>query len=264
VTSSNNTVVVTGTSAAITDASGNSWTISSTGTVLMNGAAAGYSAGVAEIAYVDGGVWQENTAGLWWEWSNGTWGTGPGTATSPLPASSSPTPTPTPAPTPTPTSTPPEITIGAPQTVDASTVGTFTEDGASINIGAPGVASLVLGPAPTSLTFTNMIAIAVQGGAGAATITADGGTNIFDVGAGDMTITGGTGADAYTVAAGSGALTVEDFSPAKGDTLTIDSSLLPSMQYTSDGQGGTLIAFSGLAGSVDLKGDPVMPKVATS
>ncbi|PPQ27550.1 carbohydrate-binding domain-containing protein [Rhodopila globiformis] len=87
--SANDTVVTAGSSAAITDASGNTWTIAN-GVVQENGQAAGYSSGVTELAYVNGTVWQENAAGNWWGWSNGGWNTGNGTSTSPLPTSTPP------------------------------------------------------------------------------------------------------------------------------------------------------------------------------
>jgi hypothetical protein len=96
--------VKAGSTAAIQDASGNSWTIAN-GVVDENGQAAGFSANVAEIAYVGGTLWQENTANMWWSWNGTSW-PGTGTATSPLPATTTPTPTPTPAPTPTPTPAP--------------------------------------------------------------------------------------------------------------------------------------------------------------
>jgi hypothetical protein len=82
--SPNDTMVLAGSAAVITDAGGNSWSIAS-GTVQENGAAAGYSANVVEIAYVNGNIWQENTSNLWWEWTNGAW-TASGTSVSPLPA----------------------------------------------------------------------------------------------------------------------------------------------------------------------------------
>src|SRR6185369_7727680 len=81
--SADDTVVLAGSTAAITDASGNKWTIVN-GVVDENGKAAGYSANVAEIAYVKGTIWQVNTAGLWWSWNGTTW-PGNGTSTSPLP-----------------------------------------------------------------------------------------------------------------------------------------------------------------------------------
>lgn len=64
--SANDTVVTAGSSAVITDASGNTWTLAN-GVVQENGQAAGYSADVTQIAYVDGTVWQQNTQGLWWQ-----------------------------------------------------------------------------------------------------------------------------------------------------------------------------------------------------
>jgi Cellulase (glycosyl hydrolase family 5) len=58
--SANDTVVKAGSTAAITDASGNLWTITSGGQVAVNGAADTTTANVVEIAYVNGVVWQEN------------------------------------------------------------------------------------------------------------------------------------------------------------------------------------------------------------
>ena len=91
--SANDTVVLAGSSAAITDASGNTWTLAG-GVVNENGAAAGYSAGVAEIAYVNGTIWQENASALWWSWTGTGWSTGAGTSTSPLPPAPPVTPPP--------------------------------------------------------------------------------------------------------------------------------------------------------------------------
>jgi hypothetical protein len=85
VASPNDIVVLAGSTSAITDASGNSWTLVN-GVVDENGAAAGYSAGVVEIAYVNSTVWQENASSLWWSWTGTGWSTGAGTSTSPLPA----------------------------------------------------------------------------------------------------------------------------------------------------------------------------------
>ena len=57
-------------------------------------------------------------------------------------------------------------------------------------------------------------------------------------------------------------LTIEDFSAAKGDKLTIDSGLKGSMVQGSDGQGGTLITFgSGASHAIDVHG---LAAVATS
>ncbi|MEA2739969.1 MAG: hypothetical protein QOH05_3276, partial [Acetobacteraceae bacterium] len=59
------TVVTTGAIGSITDASGNLWSIS-TSKVTLNGVADPSTANVIELAYVNGKIWQENSAGLWW------------------------------------------------------------------------------------------------------------------------------------------------------------------------------------------------------
>ena len=88
--SANNTVV-TGTTSAITDASGNKWTITSGGQVAVNGTADPKTASVKELAYVNGTVWQENTSNLWWGKTSpsASWSPGGGTSTSPLPVAKS-------------------------------------------------------------------------------------------------------------------------------------------------------------------------------
>ncbi len=87
--SANDTVVKAGSTAAITDASGNTWTITAGGQVAMNGTADTTTANVTELAYVNGEVWQENGSDLWWGKTSPTaaWSPAAGTATSPLPAS---------------------------------------------------------------------------------------------------------------------------------------------------------------------------------
>src|SRR6202035_4345978 len=57
----------------IIDASGNIWTLSSTKAVLENGMAAGYTANVALLLYYNSVVYQENTAGGWWDWNGSGW-----------------------------------------------------------------------------------------------------------------------------------------------------------------------------------------------
>lgn len=85
--SPNDTVVMAGSPAAITDANGNVWTITNGAQVDENGAAAGYSASVIELAYVNNVVWQENSSDLWWGWDGSGWNIGNGTTTSPLSSS---------------------------------------------------------------------------------------------------------------------------------------------------------------------------------
>ena len=94
--SANDTAVMAGSTAAITDASGNKWTITSGAEVAFNGTAISGTANVTELAYVNGVVWQENSAGNWYSIvdTNGVFSAGAGpTATSPLPATPTPSPT---------------------------------------------------------------------------------------------------------------------------------------------------------------------------
>jgi len=94
VPSANDTVVKAGSAAAITDGSGNKWTITSGAQVAVNGAADTTTAGVIGIAYVNNTIWQENASKLWWgETSpNASWSPTAGTSTSPLPAAPQPSP----------------------------------------------------------------------------------------------------------------------------------------------------------------------------
>ena len=94
--SPNNTVVLAGSSAAITDASGNAWTITAGGQVAVNGVADTTTNGVIELAYEKGLIWQENGAKLWWSKSSpsAAWGPTGGTATSPVPVAAPPSPSP--------------------------------------------------------------------------------------------------------------------------------------------------------------------------
>lgn len=89
--SANNTVVMAGSNAAITDTSGNKWTITASGQIAVNGVADTTTAAVKELAYVNGIVWQENSANLWWGKTTpgAAWSPGAGTAVSPLPPISS-------------------------------------------------------------------------------------------------------------------------------------------------------------------------------
>jgi hypothetical protein len=139
-----------------------------------------------------------------------------------------------------------------------SQTGTYTVGGDTFVLSSGNAASVTLGTGTSQLTFVGASSVTVTGGSGQVTVTADMGNNKFVAGAGSMDVTGGAGKDAYVFHATSGLLTVEDFSTAKGDTLTIDKSLQGSMQQASDGKGGTLITF-GTGHSVDLHGVASMP-----
>jgi len=109
------------------------------------------------------------------------------------------------------------------------------------------------------MKFINMDAITLTGGAAPATITADGGSNTFIAGGGALTIAGGSGTSNYVYHVGSALMTIEDFSVARGDALTIDKSLQASMRQISDNQGGTMLTFGSDATGIDIKGMPALP-----
>ena len=56
----------------ITDQQANVWTVSS-GVILENGIKAGYSANVSQLLYLNGVIYQKNTAGGWWSWNGSSW-----------------------------------------------------------------------------------------------------------------------------------------------------------------------------------------------
>ncbi len=58
--------VATGTGAAITDVSGNTWTITGTAQVAVDGVAIDNRERVIELAFINNVVWQENASSLWW------------------------------------------------------------------------------------------------------------------------------------------------------------------------------------------------------
>ena len=120
--SANDTVVLAGSTGAITDASGNAWTITAGGQVAINGKADTTTGSVVELAYVNGMIWQENSAKLWWGETqpNASWSPAAGTSVSPLPAP--------PAPPPAPPPPPPTITPSANDTVVlAGSTGAITD-----------------------------------------------------------------------------------------------------------------------------------------
>ena len=237
--SANDTVVQAGSSAAITDANGNAWSIDSAGQVALNGVGDATTWNVIELAYVNGTIWSENTSDLWWEKTSLTapWSPSSGTATSPLTA---------------PSSSSISVTAGGTTTsVDPSAVGTTTVGDETFVLSAANVVSATLGATASSLSFIGLSGITLAAGSGDATVTADGGGNTFTAGTGSLTVTGGSGADAYVYQAGDGALTIDDFSAAKGDTLTVAQSLQSSMVESADANGGTLLTFGG-AGSIDI------------
>ena len=163
---------------------------------------------------------------------------------------------------PTPTSSASLTTVhGDHVTIDGATVGTVTVGSDTFSMHGNGGAGVALGGAGETLRFVGMSQLSLTGSSATEVVTTDAGTNTFIAGTGAMEVTGGGGADAYIFNAGSGSLTIDDFSAAKGDRLTIAANLQPSMTPSTDGAGGTLISFAG-AGSIDLKSVATLPSSA--
>jgi hypothetical protein len=241
--SSNNTVVMAGTANAIADPLGNKWTINAAHQVAVNGVADTTTGGVVELDYTKGLVWCENTKSMWWSKTapSAAWGPHDGTATAPI-----------------------SITVtnqatAAVTKIDATKVHNETDYGATISLTAPGVAKVTLGITAEKLSFASMSSISLTVGSAAATVLADGGKNAFAAGKGALDVTGGPGASAYYYHSGNALLTIEDFSAAKGATLTVDTALKGSLVIGSDGHAGTMLSFGSLAAGIDIKVLATMP-----
>jgi hypothetical protein len=245
-TSANDTQVAIGSTSAIIDSAGNQWTITSGGQIAVNGTVDATTGRVILLAYENSVIWQENADDLWWSKTSvsATWLPAGGTAVSPIPASDL-------AAVATITITP---TNGTTQTISGNAVTTKTVASDTFTLTGNGAASIVLGSTSQTINFIQMSNVTVTGGAGSATLTASAGTYSITVGKGAMQVTAGAGVDSYVVKRGSGALTINDFSTAQGDTLTVASALQNAAKVASDGQGGSAITFGGAAGAVDLKG----------
>jgi hypothetical protein len=120
-------------------------------------------------------------------------------------------------------------------------------------------AAVTLGTGASQIKFICASAVTLTGGSGQAVVTADAGSNRFVAGTGSLDVTGGGGKDGYVFHANSGLLTLQDFSLAKGDTLTVDKALQGSLQQTSDGQGGTMLSFGTAGHGVDVHGIATLP-----
>ncbi len=106
-------------------------------------------------------------------------------------------------------------------------------------VGSNGVTNAVVqaGAGADQMSFVGVASATVNGGAGSASVTVDGGTNTFVAGSGSLTVTAGSGADAFVFHAGAGLMSIADFNPFLGDTLNVDSALLGSVheQVTAAG-----------------------------
>jgi hypothetical protein len=141
-----------------------------------------------------------------------------------------------------------------------SQTGSYTVGGDTFVLTAGNAAAVTLGTGTSQIKFIGASSATLTGGSGQATVTADAGSNKFVAGTGTLDVTGGGGKDAYVFHANSGLLKIEDFSIAKGDTLSIDKAMQGSLTQASDGQGGTMLSFgTGASHGVDIHGLAVMP-----
>ncbi len=140
-----------------------------------------------------------------------------------------------------------------------SQVGTYNVGDDVVMLDSGNVGSVTLRSGASQISFIGASAIRLIGGSGTSVVTSDTGNNTFTAGTGGLDVTGGGGADAYVFHASSGLLTIEDFSIAKGDTLTVDKALQGSLVETSDGKGGTMLSFGTVGQGVDIHGIATMP-----
>ena len=145
-------------------------------------------------------------------------------------------------------------------TESLSQTGTFAENGDTFVLSTGNVVKATLGSGNDNVGFVGPQQVVLTGGSGTATVLAAGGNNTFTAGSGSLDVTAGAGKDAYVFHTTSGLLTLEDFSLAKGDTLTIDKALQGSLHQASDGVGGTMLTFgTSTSHGVDIRGLVALP-----
>jgi parallel beta-helix repeat protein len=235
--SPNGTMITTSTAKPIIDASGDSWTlVSSSGhglQIAVNGTIDASTANVVLLEVLSGRFEQENAAGNWY--------TEPGPS-GPWTLIAAPSIAVT------------GSAMGRTTTINGATSGTTVARGDTFVLTAPGVASVTAGLIANSLTFSGFSSVSLTGGRAAETIVADGGVNTFSGGYGNINVTGGVGADSYIYHVGDGLMTINDFSSAKGDTLTFDKSLQSALIERSDGHGGEIFGVGKSGQGIDLVG----------
>lgn len=112
--------------------------------------------------------------------------------------------------------------------------------------------ALSFGTGTQTMSFTGSHRVSVTGGSGTDAVTTGSGHGHFVAGTGTLDVTAGTGSNSYVFHASSGLLRIEDFSAAKGDSLTVDSALRGSLRTASDGHGGVMLSFGHAGQGIDL------------
>ena len=156
--------------------------------------------------------------------------------------------------------------VAAPKSVSISVVATDTVTHLAttqiINVGvnAPLTATAAGQITSASVRFSpgdgsdRMIFVpSVQPGVVQAVVVGGGSGDVISFGIGPSDVWGGTGADNFVFHAGDGFQTIETFSAAKGDVLTIDHALQGSL-LESTAAGGTMLSFGDNAHAILLAG----------
>jgi hypothetical protein len=216
-------------------AAGNTYSIDGAGNADQAGAAIPGGGGTSAMADFPGTVYgQDSASGQWYTLSGSNW-----TATAPT-----------------------LIDVTSTGNLDQALPrsGTLTENGDTFTLSSGNVINATLGAGNDNIGFVATKQVTLTGGSGASQVLLAEGGNTITAGTGSLDVTAGGGADAYTFHAGDGLLTLEDFSVAKGDTLTIDKSLQASMTTESDGHGGSALVFN-TNSAIDLKGLMAVPTI---
>lgn len=238
VASPNGTIITSPSSPPIIDTSGNRWTLVSSATnglqIAVNGTVDAVTANVVLLEQLSGKIEQENTSGNWYV-EPGPQGPWTQIAAPSVKVTSS--------------------AGGKSTTVSAANTGTIVARSDTFALTEPGVAKVTLGLISNTLRFSGLSSVSLTGGRAATTVIDDGGVNTFTAGSADLVVTGGAGSDSYIYHQSNGLMTVNDFSSAKGDTLTVDKALQGTMVLQSDGHGGELFSFGAGNPGVDLVGN---------
>jgi Cellulase (glycosyl hydrolase family 5) len=227
--------LITPGSGTFKDAAGNTYAVDTSNNADENGQPIPGGGGTSAMAYFNGIVYgQDAGSGQWYTWNQTSW--------TPTAASMS------------------DVTPVGTLTKSLSQTGTFAENGDNFVLSSGNMVKATLGSGNDNVGFIGPQQVVLTGGSGATTVLAAGGNNTFTAGSGSLDVTAGAGKDAYVFHTTSGLLTLEDFSLAKGDTLTIDKALQGSLHEASDAKGGTMLTFgANTSHGVDIHGLAALP-----
>jgi Cellulase (glycosyl hydrolase family 5) len=217
------------------DAAGNAYSLDSSQNAIENGKDIPGGGGTSAMAYFNGTVLGQDAGGTgWYTWNQTNWQPDAPNVS--------------------------DVTSAGTLTESLSQTGTFAENGDTFVLSTGNVLKATLGSGKDNVGFVGPQQVVLTGGSGTATVLAAGGNNTFTAGSGSLDVTAGAGKDAYVFHTTSGLLTLEDFSLAKGDTLTIDKALQGSLHQASDGVGGTMLTFgTSTSHGVDIRGLVALP-----